>query len=224
MSKNYTSHPNSYDVYKKSIPEAQSTINLGLTNLTSNKYPDFYLTYINHVFNGTNVTIDPDTDYIYFYDPEEQYMPIMLAYILQLSDVQRELYLWWTTVYAMIMNTSTDIAEYIAIEVAPFYGDRNVYRFRSLECSNLVGSYMGMAVSYILADVAFKDKTRPKVQRMIQEIKAAFEEELSSIQWMDKETKKVTLEKCEETLSFIGYPDWLFKNGSIDYFYRNVKK
>lgn len=57
---------------------------------------------------------------------------------------------------------------------------------------------------------------------MIQDIKDAFVEHVRNIDWMDAPTKKVTLEKSKEMISFIGYPDWLFKDGALDKKYLGV--
>lgn len=58
---------------------------------------------------------------------------------------------------------------------------------------------------------------------MISDIKVAFIDHVRGIGWMDADTKKVTLEKSKEMLSFIGYPDWLFEDGALDRKYSGVK-
>lgn len=59
---------------------------------------------------------------------------------------------------------------------------------------------------------------------MINEIKRAFVQHVESIDWMDSQTKKVTLEKSKEMITFIGYPDWLFEEGELDEYYADVNK
>lgn len=81
---------------------------------------------------------------------------------------------------------------------------------------------MGMAIGYGLADRAFFNKTKPKVEQMLDDIKEAFVEQVNSISWMDKDTKKATLEKCQEMISFIGYPEWLFHEGALEVYYEGV--
>ncbi|CAH0560910.1 unnamed protein product [Brassicogethes aeneus] len=223
VTKNYTGDPDSYNIYGKTIFEAQKDLDLALSNYTTKTFPNFYSIYLTYIFKNSGVTLDPNTDLIYFYEREEKFIPIMLAYVLDMPEVVIELYLWWITVYSMIMNTSSEIITYISRQVLPFYGEGEVVRTRSMECTSLVGSYMGMAVSYVLADKSFKDITKPKVERMINDIKTAFEEQVHNAKWMDKKTKKATLDKCQETLSFVGYPDWLFNNGSLDAYYEGVE-
>lgn len=57
---------------------------------------------------------------------------------------------------------------------------------------------------------------------MINEIKKAFVQHIESINWMDSETKKVTMEKSKEMITFIGYPDWLVEEGKLDDYYKDV--
>ncbi|VEN52696.1 unnamed protein product [Callosobruchus maculatus] len=132
--------------------------------------------------------------------------------------------MWWTTIYAMIISTSSEVAEYINKQIDKAGGSsEEVVRTRSLECALLVNSYMGYAVSYALADQTFPNKTKPKVERMINEIKQAFVNHVNNINWMDSDTKKVTLEKCKEMISFIGYPNWLLESGKLDEYYEDAE-
>lgn len=99
---------------------------------------------------------------------------------------------------------------------------------------------MGIAVSHEIADKAFLTNTQPKVlkinptkkcnikkfkfkvQQMLDDIKDAFVERVNEINWMDKETKKATLEKSKEMISFIGFPEWILDNASLELYYANV--
>lgn len=58
---------------------------------------------------------------------------------------------------------------------------------------------------------------------MVNEIKQAFVDHVKTINWMDEVTKKVTIEKSREMITFIGYPDWLFKEGKLDEYYADVR-
>lgn len=57
---------------------------------------------------------------------------------------------------------------------------------------------------------------------MLNYIKDAFIQRVKSLSWMDEVTKKATLEKNKEMMSFIGFPDWLFHKDSIETYYENV--
>lgn len=59
---------------------------------------------------------------------------------------------------------------------------------------------------------------------MLNDIKQAFTRRVNTISWMDKETKKVTLEKSKEMLSFIGFPEWLLDRRALEVHYGNVNR
>lgn len=59
---------------------------------------------------------------------------------------------------------------------------------------------------------------------MVSELKQSFIDHVKEIQWMDDITKKVTIEKIQEMLTFIGYPNWLIEQGKLDEYYADVRK
>ncbi|XP_050300077.1 neprilysin isoform X2 [Anthonomus grandis grandis] len=197
-----------------------------LQELTDNNVeklmPDFWINYISLIFEGTNVTINESSDYLFITDVELGYIWGVLNYVSSLPREHIELYMWWSTVYAMILSTTSEVSEYILAATAVYYAstyqdDESVYvRSRSLDCCELVNKYMGWAVSYAIADKNFANRTKPRVKKMINDIKAAFVEHVRGITWMDDATKKVTLQKSEEMLSLVGYPDWLYEPGALD--------
>lgn len=58
---------------------------------------------------------------------------------------------------------------------------------------------------------------------MLVDIKDAFAMRVNEISWMDAATKKATLEKSNDMISFIGYPDWLMQEGALETYYSNVR-
>ncbi|XP_074037562.1 endothelin-converting enzyme homolog isoform X2 [Leptinotarsa decemlineata] len=192
--------------------------------LLQNPEPDVWLKYFNYLFKGTAVTINPKKDMLYVTAMDLQFLKRMLQYVQGTDDINLELYMWWATVYAMIINTSSDVVDYISTQLNYFSSgsSSNVARSRSLECALLTDNYLGYAVSYALADRSFLNTTKPKVERMVNELKNAFVEHVNGINWMDRATKQVTLEKSKEMLTFIGYPEWLFENGQLDKYYADV--
>lgn len=91
-----------------------------------------------------------------------------------------------------------------------------------MECADLVTNFMGMAISYGIADKSFLNQTKPKVQDMLNEIKEAFVDRVNQLNWMDMKTKQATLMKAKYMVSFIGYPDWLYAPGKLDKYYEGV--
>ncbi|CAH1103990.1 unnamed protein product [Psylliodes chrysocephalus] len=185
--------------------------------------PAFLTTYLSYLFNNTNITIDTKSDLLFVTKLDVLFMKMIIDYLSELPDVNIELYMWWSSVYAMIFNTSSDIAEYITKQLNLFSGNTDsLVRSRSLECTLLINNYMGYATSYALADRSFQNVTKPKVENMIYEIKNAFLSSVKDLTWIDAKTKSAILEKAEEMITFIGYPNWLFEKGKLDKYYKEI--
>lgn len=59
---------------------------------------------------------------------------------------------------------------------------------------------------------------------MIQNIQSVFSEEVKNLEWMDNETKEVTLRKLKAMKKFIGYPTWLNDTEELEAYYDGVKQ
>lgn len=59
---------------------------------------------------------------------------------------------------------------------------------------------------------------------MLANIKEAFVQRVKTLTWMDDDTKSATLDKSEEMVSFIGFPEWLMNKTAIEYYYSGVSK
>lgn len=87
--------------------------------------------YLTYLFEDINVTLLLDgTDELYIDIDELPYLPRIIYYLLKTPDAYLELYMWWLTIYAMIMNTTSEIGEYIAKEAEPFTSNGDVVRSR----------------------------------------------------------------------------------------------
>lgn len=85
--------------------------------------PAFLTTYFSYLFNNTNITIDTKSDLLFVTKLDVLFMKMIIDYLSELPDVNIELYMWWSSVYAMIFNTSSDIAEYITKQLTLFSGN-----------------------------------------------------------------------------------------------------
>lgn len=81
--------------------------------------------YVNLMFDKVpNVTLNLDKDdFILITTSDVFYLGQLLQYLKYTPDVLIELYMWWVTVQAMIINTTSDISEYIYKQAAPFNTD-----------------------------------------------------------------------------------------------------
>lgn len=109
MSNSSYSEPTGDDLYTISFESLQMLTNEVLLA----PQPDLWLKYFKYLFAGTNVTIDPSTDLLYVTDVDLEYISRIVPYVFNTPGIHVELYLWWSSVYAMIINTSTSIVSYI---------------------------------------------------------------------------------------------------------------
>ena len=80
-----------------------------------------------------------------------------------------------------------------------------------------------MAVSWLFVDPSFHENKGKRVLEMLDDIKQAFASMVSRTDWMDQRTKMATLEKNENMISQIGFPDWLFDETVLNEYYEGVR-
>ncbi|CAH1115507.1 unnamed protein product [Psylliodes chrysocephalus] len=187
---------------------------------------NFFTTYFSYLFNNTNVTINNASDLIYVTKGDVNYLKRIMDYLAELPDINIELYMWWSTVSAMMFNTSSDIASYILKQVSAFSGNYTsiVSQPRSVSCTLLLveRGFLQYAISYALADRSFQKETISKVENMMLEIKQEFSNSVKSLTWIDSKTKDAIFEKLKEMFTLIGYPNWMFEKGELDKYYKSI--
>lgn len=86
---------------------------------------------MNYLYDGINVSLNLDGSYILMADEDEvSYLSDIVYLLLQTPDAYLELYMWWVTVYAMIINTSSDIVDYISKQSESIHSYSQVIRSR----------------------------------------------------------------------------------------------
>ncbi|PSN34745.1 Neprilysin-11 [Blattella germanica] len=90
-------------------------------------------------------------------------------------------------------------------------------------CTGNVNSNFGMAISYLYVQKHFNNASRVKALEMVNDIRSAFVEMVSELDWMDKETKERTLEKAHAMRPFIGFPGWLLTPGELEKYYEGAE-
>jgi predicted metalloendopeptidase len=59
---------------------------------------------------------------------------------------------------------------------------------------------------------------------MLADIQWAFSSLVSSVDWMDEDTKIVTLEKAAAMRHFVGFPEWLLDRDELETYYEGVSE
>jgi predicted metalloendopeptidase len=71
----------------------------------------------------------------------------------------------------------------------------------------LINRYLGEAVGKHYVEKYFTPKAKARMQELVENLRAAFEQDIQSLDWMSEETKKAALEKLHTFRPKIGYPD-----------------
>lgn len=168
-----------FDYFKFTIDEIQNSTDQFLISNNQKPYK-IWRKFVQMMFDKIpNVTLALDKEEILMRTFDLNYLGEILNYLKKTEFVLIELLMWWTTVHAMIINTTSDIVDFIYKQYTPFNSDpvfkprygnflcalfyKLINKFRSLACAELVNEFMGIAVSYGIADRMFMNKTKPKV-------------------------------------------------------------
>ncbi|KAK9870255.1 hypothetical protein WA026_006341 [Henosepilachna vigintioctopunctata] len=206
FTKNFTSSTDAIAT-AYTFKELQSEIDQFTTDNINQNKSDFLETYIELIFSDiVNVTIDFQQDKLHLTEEEKPYLFHIMTYLLSSSDIYIELYLWWSTVFSMIMNTTTEVIEFIVKETEILYtSTETISRSRSVECVDLVNTFMGIAVTYGIADKTFANTSGVQVRNMLDDIREAFRSSVERLTWMDEATKRATLEKSKNMYSLLDF-------------------
>lgn len=109
---------------KLPVNEIQNFTNQFLISNGEESY-NIWQDYVTMMFDGIpNVNLSlKDDDLIYIRQFELDYLGEILLFMKRTPFKIIELYMWWSTVHAMIINTTTDIIEFIYKQYAAIYAD-----------------------------------------------------------------------------------------------------
>ena len=90
------------------------------------------------------------------------------------------------------------------------------------KCNSAARSIMSFASGAMYVRSYFNNNDRESALEMIEDLKDAFKEILSENDWMGESTRNYALEKANEILSLIGFPDFLMNDTALDEYYENL--
>nr|XP_029723135.1 neprilysin-11-like [Aedes albopictus] len=91
------------------------------------------------------------------------------------------------------------------------------------ECAQVVHKLMGLAVSYAIADNSFLERTKPRVEQMLTDIRNEFNQMVLDTDWMDADAKYSSVEKSNNMKSLVGFPAWLLKKKKLEEHYAGLE-
>nr|CAD7261676.1 unnamed protein product [Timema shepardi] len=175
--------------------------------------------YLDNVLKDTNVTLDLEKDIVVVM--EMNYLQKLANLITKTDPVVLERYVWWSifsTLAPLTLQEFRDLAFRFSKQV--FGLTQKTPRWKG--CTGNVNSNFGMAVSYLYVQKHFNNQSRVKALEMVNDIRSAFTEIVTELQWMDEETKQRTLDKAHAMRPFIGFPGWLLTPGELEKYYQGA--
>ncbi|XP_078037218.1 endothelin-converting enzyme 1 isoform X2 [Augochlora pura] len=172
--------------------------------------------YMEAVFDNTNVTINSTNDRAIVIDLQYlQKLPKLLA-ATPSSTIER--FLWWS-IYSTIAPLTSQRFRDLGFQFL-----RNVFglkekRARWKECTENTNANFGMAMSYVYAERYFDKRSREKTLEMLIDVRDAFDEMLTELDWMDIATKRRAHDKLRAIRPFVGIPEWIADSDKLDKYY-----
>ncbi|MEE6482388.1 hypothetical protein FKM82_013232 [Ascaphus truei] len=96
------------------------------------------------------------------------------------------------------------------------YGTKKTCLPRWKFCITDTDNNLGFALGAMFVKATFAEDSKTRALQMIREIKTAFEESLTSLHWMDEDTRKAAREKAEAIYDMIGYPNFIMDPKELD--------
>ncbi|XP_066584391.1 endothelin-converting enzyme 1-like [Prorops nasuta] len=199
--------------YDISIKELQA-----LTDINEKKWN--WIKYLNSVFGRTNVTIVPEEDLVIIMDPQYLQKLVLLLDVTPQATIAR--FMWWSvysTVAPLTLQKFRDLGFQFAQKV--FGLKEKTPRWKG--CTGNVNSNFGMALSYIYAKKHFNEQAREKALEMLLDIRAAFDEMVTELDWMDAGTRARAHRKLHAMRPFVGFPEWITNPEKLNQFYEGAE-
>lgn len=190
-------------VYVK-VSELQKIIDQELSGDES--YP-FVENYLTQMLSGIpEAQFEMDHDLILTSNADILYLKLALKLIQKTTPMHLEMFIWWSVIEDLILYTTTSMRQLYHDYSRTITGVDGAVS-RAGYCTASVNKLMGFAVSYLIVEDDFMTKTKPKVEKMIENIRRSFNNLVYHASWMDWETKESTLKKSQKMKSLIGERD-----------------
>uniref|UniRef100_A0AAX7V2E0 Endothelin-converting enzyme 1 n=1 Tax=Astatotilapia calliptera TaxID=8154 RepID=A0AAX7V2E0_ASTCA len=123
---------------------------------------------------------------------------------------------------ASILDQKFQDAEQRFLEV--MYGTKKSCTPRWKLCVSDTDSALGFALGAMFVKATFAEDSKAIAEKMVTEIKQAFEDGLKYVSWMDTETKKAAKEKADAIYNMVGYPEFIMNGTKLDKVFNDVGK
>ncbi|XP_054262623.1 neprilysin-2-like [Macrosteles quadrilineatus] len=178
--------------------------------------------YIEVLFEGIDeldVNLD-DYDKLAVYSVD--YLKALMKLLAKTPPSTIFLTVWWEVVFELAPHTTnymrdlrTDFEEKTIGEVAP--------ASRPTHCAYVVYKLLDVAVGTAKTTESFLYMTKPKVNKMIDDIQDSFIKSVDKTSWIDKTTKIEIKEKVGHIRRRIGFPEWMLDKEEVEDYYDTLE-
>lgn len=178
--------------------------------------------FLSHLLSGLpEAQFEVDHDLILTSQPDVLYLKSALKFIRETPPIHLEMFVWWSVIEDLILYTTSSMRQLYYSYTRIITGTEGTSP-RPSYCTASVNKLMGFAVSYLIIDDTFLVDIKPKVERMIENIRRSFNNLVHHATWMDWDTKESTLKKSERMKSLIGFPEWILNKTRLELYYKGV--
>jgi len=186
------------------------------------KWPVEWKAYMDEVFAETSVFINED-EKIIVREPEflDGLLPILIA---TPKNVVAD-YIYWRAIMSLADEGPKELVD-IAFKYSGTLQGTDEPLPRWSKCvakssSDYTG--FGMAVGHKYVEENFEEGAKERVSLLVNNLIAAFKELVGESIWMDEETQPKAMEKADDLVTLLGYPDWLPDHIELDNYFAGVR-
>jgi len=172
--------------------------------------------YLGAVFQETDIQVQ-DTERVIVVQPD---------YLENAQQIDTDLetianYLHWRT-YMDIAGELTQELRDIAFSFKSVMSGVSQEPPRWQTCTSEAVGAFGFAAAHEYIKTNFAEESKKQADKMVEDLRAAFKELVTDVDWMDADTQTKAQEKAEQMLQLIGFPSWLSDPVSVDEYFSKV--
>lgn len=200
-SKAEDSNGNLSDLVYVKIYELQKLVD---EELSTAAHPPVFEQYLTHLLVGIpEAQFETESDMLLTSNADILYLKLAIKLMAETPPKHLEMFIWWSVIEDLILYTTTNMRQ-LYYDYSKTITGVDGAQSRSSYCTASVNKLMGFAVSFFIIENDFKTKTKPKVEKMVDNIRRAFNNLVYHATWMDFATKSSTLKKSQKMKSLIG--------------------
>lgn len=150
------------------LNELQKTVDV---EISAEQRIDVFKRYITLMLDGIpEAQFDLDEDFILTSNPDIFYLKNAIKLVFELKSLHLEAFLWWSVVEDLILYTTSSMRHLYQEYTRAITGvEANLPR--PSYCTSSINKLMGYAVSYLVVEKDFITQTKPKVEKMMANIR-----------------------------------------------------